>query len=1163
MSLADQPTSAPLPPRPATLRLTPAAAYVAVVERLQATRLRVLRWTVMALVFSLLAGFLGVFAACVVLDWALELPVLSRGLLITGLLSATGWGLIAGWQRWIAPYSLARAAIDVEEELDEFGQGLRTALDYQEAADRDFSARPAAALPALISALHDETYAVSQHARWDEVGPKRWLGQAILACLLLCGTSLIALARVPELRIAAGRMLLLPWQYTQVTYEPHQTKIKHGESVLIKAEITGRPIATAKLRYRLKGKPEWTTVELLPREGEAPAEPPRRGEVKPSSTAPREGRAAQLQLHGVVQTKLTNLQDDIEFEVLAGPVRLPSGSIRVLQPLVLKSFSVQITPPAYTKKPVSKVESRDFKVCEGSHVAIQIALNRPAATASLTRLDGDASQDKPAAEAAPAVSGETLQFDLHDLRRGGTFEITAAADDEIELQPQRFKIQVTLDRKPNVKWVQPAEQWEVTPTTEVTMAIAAEDDLGVHKAGIAWQVGSGELKTLWETDALGAEQSLSAVAALLLEEEQLTHRDSVTYYAFAEDNYFDQPRRTTTPLRFIDIRPYQQDFQLAEGGGGGGGGGGKSVTLEELIKREREQLNQSFAARDSKPTKEAVEKLAAAQAELKEQTSEFAAGIAELGGPVEPLEKAAEQMQTAASKLTAGEFDQAVTSQAEALAQLVKARENLRKKLNQSQSQSASQTKKFDRQQRQKLRLPEQKNQDQQQQLAQAKKQLDDLAKREREWSQSACQACQNASSQASNGSPSQSAAEKAQQKEALAKSQEEMLKELAELQKQISQNDAAGKTAQEQAARAAEAMQKSLEELKKNEGDGAKEKGDQAADRLDQLAAHLAAMNQQDVGQRLNQAQKDAARIANEQEQLAKEAGEQPEGDGKKPGDAEKPENGSQPGKSGDRLSERQGELAQQAKMLAEVLEKLRRDAQGDKGPAGEKLEQIAAEQKPGEIAKGMERTAAELKEGKAGSGKAGVSRAKDELQELAQALGAARRELSQPQLQELIKLEEQLAQLREQTQRGEGRKAGDEGKKPGEGQKPGKGKQSGAAAEKWDQLQEQLHELAESDKRLEGALRKLGGQAQLKPGDKLRPGEVQQNSGAETPPGHYSWDELGNYQGLDEIAKALQTKIQEAILAGALQDADEPVPPEYKALVEKYYRTLSDDLR
>lgn len=1115
MSLADRPSAAP-PPRPAKTRLSPAAAYVAVVERLEATRGRVLRWTVAAVGCSLAAVFLAVFSAFVVLDWIGELNVLSRGLFLASLVAVTVWGLTAAWRKWIAPYSLERAAVDVEDELDEFGQGLRTALDYQEAAARDFAARPAAASPALIDALNQETYEVGQSARWDEVGPQRWLWRSVLACLLLSGAALLGLAIVPELRIAAGRMLLLPWQYTQVTYEPQQAKIKHGESVLIKAEITGRPIRAAQLRYRTKGSGDWTTIGLLPpdREGEAPAE---------------------LPLLGVVQTKLIDLQDDVEFEVLAGPVKLPTGSIRVLQPLVAKSFSVQITPPAYTKKPVSKVEARDFKVWEGSNVELRIALNRPAATAAIKRLDGDAAQDEPAAEAAPVVSGANLQFDLNDLRRGGTFEVTAAAEDEMELQPQRFKIHVTLDRKPTVKWIQPAEQWEATPTTEVSMAIAAEDDLGVHKAGIAWQIGSGELRTLWETDALGAEQSLSAVAALLLEEHELSHRDSITYYAFAEDIYFDESRRTTTPLRFIDIRPYQQDYQLPQGGGGGGGGSsGQSVTLEELIKRQRDQLNQSFSARDPRLPREALQKFAASQAELKEHTSEFATGMAQLGGDVEPIEKAAEQMQAAADKLTANELDPALAAQTEALTQLVKARENLRKKLCNCSSDSPQ--KKFDRQQRQKLRLPEQKKQDQQQQLSQTKKKLDDLAKREREWSSSACQACQNASSKSSSQGQSKSESQQQEQKEALAKSQDEMLKELAELQKQIAQNEAAGKSAQEQAARAAEAMQKSLAELKKNEGDGAKEKGEQAADRLDQLAAHLGAMHQQDVGQRLNQAQKDAARIAGEQEQLAKEAGEKSGDEGKNPVD----------------LADKQGDLAQQAKMLAEVLEKLRRDAKGDKGPAGAKLEQIASEQQPGEIAKGMERTAADLQAGKQESGRAGVNQAKDELNELAQALGAARRELSQPQLQELIKLEEQLAQLREQAKKGAG-------EKPGEG-KPGS--QSAGTAEKWDQLQERLHELAESDKRLEGALRKLGGNAQLKPGDKLKPSEFQQNSGAETPPGHYSWDEFGNYQGLDEIAKALQTKIQEAILAGALQDANEPVPPEYKALVEKYYRTLSDDL-
>ena len=64
-------------------------------------------------------------------------------------------------------------------------------------------------------------------------------------------------------------------------------------------------------------------------------------------------------------------------------------------------------------------------------------------------------------------------------------------------------------------------------------------------------------------------------------------------------------------------------------------------------------------------------------------------------------------------------------------------------------------------------------------------------------------------------------------------------------------------------------------------------------------------------------------------------------------------------------------------------------------------------------------------------------------------------------------------------------------------------------------------------------------------------------------TPEGHYSWLELADFTGPREVAKVLQMKIQEAILAAALMDADQPVPPAYKELVEKYYRTLSDDLK
>ena len=49
----------------------------------------------------------------------------------------------------------------------------------------------------------------------------------------------------------------------------------------------------------------------------------------------------------------------------------------------------------------------------------------------------------------------------------------------------------------------------------------------------------------------------------------------------------------------------------------------------------------------------------------------------------------------------------------------------------------------------------------------------------------------------------------------------------------------------------------------------------------------------------------------------------------------------------------------------------------------------------------------------------------------------------------------------------------------------------------------------------------------------------------------------------GVGAVVLALQAKIQEIMLDSELADRDGPVPPQYKAMVEDYYRVLSQDLR
>ena len=188
-----------------------------------------------------------------------------------------------------------------------------------------------------------------------------------------------------------------------------------------------------------------------------------------------------LRLHGALAATLANLQQDQEFEVLAGPTDLPSGSIRVLQPLKLVGVTAHVIPPAYTGRQPETVHGLNLKVLEGSNVELTILLSRPAAEGQLTAI---ANKDNAAAASIPLTSDcSKLQATLTDLRKNATYTIAAKAEDGIALDPRRLAIKVQLDRPPSVQFIEPQEELSVIPTAEVRLVAEAKDDLGPASDG--------------------------------------------------------------------------------------------------------------------------------------------------------------------------------------------------------------------------------------------------------------------------------------------------------------------------------------------------------------------------------------------------------------------------------------------------------------------------------------------------------------------------------------------------------------------------------------------------------------------------------------------------------------------------------------------------------
>lgn len=1246
---------------------------------------------------------------CALVDYFCELDGLWRIVWFLGSVAISLLTVLIVGRKSIHKYDLSQTAIETESRLVQFGQRLRTSIDYEHGRPL-----PANATPALLAALHQETHRIANDTEWEDAIDHRPLFISVSGFVIIAVTWLAGLLLVPEFRIASARAFAFPAEYTSVTYSPQQVTVRFGQTVTVKADVVGRPIKTAHVRYRPWGtQAPWTFLEL---KSDLPADTATESGSPNATDVTNDFRSIAPALVGLLTARFENLQNDLEFEVLAGPRVLTPGKIRVLQPLTIKKGMAQVTPPVYTRRSTEVVkDANELRVLEGSRIDFTWELNRQPAEARLVRIpdstmtkNGLRSRSEKSNIDSTSVSEDIVLKSQHtqisghlsDVRSNASYHLIAKAADGIALDPVRINIRVKMDQKPQIEFLQPSEELVVTPSTEVYLQVSTSDDLGLHKIGIMYQIGSGKMETLLEEDRAGDQSPYQMDHTMLLEKFSLTQQDSVNYFAFAEDNYFGKPRRVVTPLRFIDIRPYKIAYQIIDSNCSCKG---CSVTLEELITRQRQTLSQTFAVQEQKNlTNEIASRLGTAEKEILEATTELAEGLKDRGADVLSLDFAVRHLEKAVSALETENLKKSLVAEQDALTSLIRARENVRKMLNQSSNPSASACRKFDRQQKQKLRLPEKKQQDQQQQLAQARAKLEEIAKQERKWSDQV-KSCpnpnsnspsnrsstpkspsegaqqtpkQSSSSSAASQNPTASKTETAQNspmaeserqsaspslpKESqpmsqgteakdpdlspegiarnaeqegqptaseLAQKQALLRAELAQVLKDLEGTKPTTPASRELAKQAARGMEQAIEELEHAQSASASDLARASADQLQQLSQHLANINTKDFGQRLDQAQKLARNLAARQRMLAREVGpeqlnipsenlptkssnpssassESPSGSGQKevspaqslqgtatdkdsaPSAAESAANRQENIKpSGQRWANDQAQIAAETDLLGELLQVLSPDASLESMAVRQSLEQIQAENPPSQISNGMRQTADDLKDDNPFKGRQGVHHARRQLDELSESLAAAHSEFSQPQLKELLALEDQLAQLMQQLKRG------------------GATGQSNIA-EKWENLAQRLEKMATSDKRLQDALHRLaagpesgsektqgqqsaanqqGSQAGGSEGPSNQSSKangsqsasrtgvpIGQSSGSQIQSGElhlpdriHGWTVLQDSFGVKELSKVLQMKIQEAILAGALQDADQPVPPAYKELVEEYYRSLSDDLR
>lgn len=1074
------------------------------------------------------------------LDYVFELswPVRAAGLGLAGVLSLSVFacGVVVPLRWWSRP----RTAAEIEERFPELGQRIRTVVQYAARTSDQLDAE--GVTPGLVAALEDETDGRTLPLRLDAIVPRRRVAAtALFAAIPVLAIALAALSD-REWRLALGRSLLGRSMYTTLAVTPGSVRIDQGTGVRIGVVLKGRSRRTVILQTRAAGRPDdpWTTAPMKPKDGGpgVEAEDPRVAEI-------------------------AKVKDPLVYRVVAGPVASPAYHIGVRYPLSMKMFEVLLRPPAYTAVAPGVVKGGDFQAIEGTAATFRIRFDSAPAEAALV-LTNPTARTRPgdpapeplrlALEARDGVHTATLT-----LARSGRYAIEARTAAGRVLPRNRYQIDVQEDRPPRVTFELPDEALEVHPIAEVVHRVRVGDDFGLTRAGIVVRFNDGEEETLIARDfAPGADGKPATLAGLaetlLLEKYQATPTSSVTYYAFAEDNYPSGARRTETDLRYIDIRPFQREYNLAEGAANDNGG--ESTTLDELIARQRFNLNRSTRLARRQPTDrtppEDPIRITTFEEALAGMVREFTEGLeGVVGARVEPLHQAEEAMLAAVDALDRGRNDRSPALMAEALRRLIETRQTFRILIGQGGAMARA-ARRFDRTQAQKIRKPKSKDQEAEELAAD----LEELAKEEDfvyatlngllmdgepantgespseapadppgpskpEKKDQPAPAPANSSAKGSMAGRGKSgpegqaspSARGEEDRDDLRHRQETIADRARELEEKLKRLEQASDLAKARMAKAAEAAEKAAGALARGSSREAVAPARAGSLMLHEVARQVKGEVAPEVADELGMARDLAEELARRENEFADGGNDSP---APKPGS---PGQGPGPGKASND-AERLAQLEEAARTLEEWLKGAGRNAEG---AAADQVRELLQQGAATEIVARAERVSTLYREDRRPESRQEARALAQTLERLARQLDGLHRGIVAPELARLAELDRRLATLtaRLKVIRSEGQVAEWKGL---------------AAALARDLEAAGLTAAAtELDRVIEADVRWIGGA-----------------DGILIAPAIYA-------KALTFVTTRLHERLQELVLKDLTADRDETTPPEFRELVERYYQVLS----
>jgi len=534
------------------------------------------------------------------------------------------------------------------------------------------------------------------------------------------------------------------------------------------------------------------------------------------------------------------------------------------------------------------------------------------------------------------IFADTLARVSFAVEKEGYYVVRLTNTDGMSNTSVEYFVHVMPDEAPQITIERPGRDARPTMLEEMPVAVHVSDDYGLKQFELVYSINDQpavreDLLAAMKRERNNPNRRLNyhGERMLFLEDLGVQPGDFISYYFEAAD----AKQNAGTDLYFLEVRPFDEEFYRSLSQGGGESSPGLAVSQKEIItatwklERARQKLSDEEVKKSSKA-------LAETQASLQESVLRIAQAAGtrgNVGGEesrkiTEYLEQAAGVMQEAVPLLEEAKLAEALDPERRAYQFLLKADAEMRRRelaMNSGQASSFGQlqsSEEFSRLFQDELNkiqskyetLQNQQQQQQETQLNEALQKVKELAQRQERLNEL------NRSMQREN----QLAEEKKRQIERLRRQQEELNREAQNLARQIQQlgqssgaNQQSLRTAEleENLRQAADDMKRTTDNLRRENLANAGAEGNRALDRLRRLEEQLQQQRSSSLRENLTQLRDDVQRLAEAQSQLSDELQRQ--------GSASGAEQKQQWG-------ERQQELQRRADRAREDLEKTRQAA-------------------------------------------------------------------------------------------------------------------------------------------------------------------------------------------------------------------------------------------